>query len=197
MKYLKTVSLVAVSSMALTAFGVSSASATTLEVGGTAKTQSVAFSASLAAGSSTVWRFTGGSFINTCTAAQMSGATSSPFTATAVGGPLTTLSFANCSENPVIAHNGGSLTFERIAGTTNATVRSSGTELTTASVFGTVTCKTGTGTDIGVLTGASSGDHATLDINAVMECGPLPFLVSALWQGTYTVTTPTGLGVVS
>ena len=53
-------------------------------------------------------------------------------------------------------------------------------------------CKTGEGTAIGNLTGVASG-HATMEINATLNCGP--HLSSARWTGTYTVTSPTGLGV--
>lgn len=51
---------------------------------------------------------------------------------------------------------------------------------------------TGEGVDLGTLTGVAIG-HATLELKAVMNCG---FLVpSALWGGTYVITSPTGFGV--
>jgi hypothetical protein len=67
-------------------------------------------------------------------------------------------------------------------------------EWTISTAFGTVNCKTGTGTDLGTLTGVSSG-NATMHINAVLNCGFL--LPSATFKGTYTVTSPSGLGVTA
>jgi hypothetical protein len=88
----------------------------------------------------------------------------------------------------------GTLSFERIGTTTNGTVRWNGAKITTDTVFGTITCTTNN-TDIGTLTGvASTTAHAKLDFNAVVPCTGI---VSAKWSGTYTVTSPTGLGVTS
>jgi hypothetical protein len=60
-------------------------------------------------------------------------------------------------------------------------------EVTVGSPFGNLTCKTGSGTTIGRLTGKGSGGGAAiLDVNAVLNCG---FLVpSASWKGTYELT---------
>ncbi|HYQ79702.1 MAG TPA: hypothetical protein VEP91_11395, partial [Solirubrobacterales bacterium] len=70
-------------------------------------------------------------------------------------------------------------------------------EVTVPTTFGfSVTCKTGEGTKIGTLTGvASSSEHATVTIGAVLSCGFL--LPSASLSGSYKVTSPTGLGVVA
>lgn len=57
-----------------------------------------------------------------------------------------------------------------------------------------VNCKTGTGTHMGTLTGVKEG-HATLHIDAIKNCGF--FMPSATWGATFTVTSPTGLGVVA
>jgi hypothetical protein len=72
-------------------------------------------------------------------------------------------------------------------------VFSENAEVTVGTPFGTVNCKTGEGVSIGDLTGAASG-NTTMHINGVLNCGFL--LPSATWKGTYTVTTPQGLGVL-
>ena len=192
MKYLKMLGLAAVAAMALTAFTAGSASATTLEVGGVAKSSSVSITASLASGSSAVLRTTGGLFANTCSESHAAGATVSPFSNKDLYGPLSALSFKTCTEGDPTVDAAGGLTIEWIKDT-EGTVYSSEAQVTVPSPFGTLNCKTGTHTHIGTFTGSAAG-HATLDINGVINCGIVP---SALWVGTYTVTSPTGLGVVS
>ena len=194
MKYLKMLGLAAVAAMALTAFTAGSASATTLEAEGSAKSSAVTISASLQKESSAVLRTTGGLFANTCLGSTAHGTSASPFSGASVGGPLSSLTFTSCSEEKVVVDNAGSLSIAWTSGT-NGTVTSKEAVVTVPSPFGTLNCKTGTGTDIGTLTGAASATgHATMDINGVINCGIVP---SALWQGTYTVTSPTGFGVTS
>ena len=108
-----------------------------------------------------------------------------------MGGPIVGLGFFECTR-PVVVHKQGSFGIEHIAGTTNGTVASLAAEVTFGTAFGTANCKTGVGTDIGTLTGVKAG-LATLDVNAVLNCG---FLVpSAIWQASYTITIPERLGV--
>lgn len=193
MKNLRMLAVAFVAAMALTAFTAGSASATTLEVGGTAQNGSVTVGMSLVNGFDLGWRTTGGLFINTCVKTTMHGSTVSPFTAASVGIPLSSLTYGSCVEEPVKVDAAGSLSIEWISGTTDGTVRSSGTEVTVPSPFGLLTCKTGAGTDIGRLTGFSL-IHSDLDINGIINCG---IVSSAVLTGLYEVTTPTGLGVVS
>ncbi|HEY5943195.1 MAG TPA: hypothetical protein VIT89_10080 [Solirubrobacterales bacterium] len=193
---LKALGLAAVAAMALTAFTAGSASATTLEVGGVKQNKAVTLEGSLKAGTSTLWMRTDGSFANTCSGSTVKGSTVTPFTGTTLTGPSSSLSFPIC-DRPATAHKAGTLHVESIAGTTDGTVSSSGTEVTVGSIFGTLNCKTSSGVDIGTLTGTDGtpSTHAEMDINAVLDCG---FLVpSASWKGTYVVTSPTGLGVVA
>ena len=192
MKYLKMLGLTAVAAMALTAFTGGSASATTLEVGGVAKSSSVSITASLASGSSMITRTTGGLFFNTCTESHAAGATVSPFSNKDLYAPLSALSFKKCSEGEPTVDAAGGLTIEWIKDT-EGTMYSSEEVVTSPSPFGTLNCKTGTHTHTGTFTGVKEG-HATLHINSVVNCGIVP---SALWVGTYTVTSPTGLGVVA
>lgn len=182
----------ALSALALMAIGAGTASATTLEVGGATKNESIEIQASLEIGESLKWTNTAGTVLtNTCTSSQLIGGTVSPFTGAIVSGPFGVMSFTNCVRT-VTVHKAGSFTIEHIAGTTNGTVRSVGAEITVGSPNGTMNCKTGEGTHIGTLTGVGAG-AATLHINAVLNCGFLD--PSTLWRGSYWITSPAGLGV--
>jgi len=194
MKYLKMLGLGALAATALTAFAASTASATTLEIGGVPQNKEVTISASLKTGTSAVLRTTGEAFANTCTESTVHGETTAPYTNTTyVTGPITTLTFDKCTEEPVTVDKPGKLYVHWESGT-NGTVFSEEAEVTVPTPFGKVNCKTGTGTKIGTLTGVASG-NATMHINGVLNCGFL--LPSAVWTGTYTVTSPSGLGVVN
>jgi hypothetical protein len=193
MKYVKMLGIAAMSAMAMMAVSAGTAAATTLEVNGSTTNHRVDISASLAAGASLPLTSTsGGTLFNTCTESTVGGHTTSPYTGTAVKGPITTLTFTGCKNN-VTPHLYGTLTIEHIKGTTNGTLRSTGAEVTSYStIFGTyLNCKTGEGTHLGTLAGAGTGKHASMHVNAALNCG----ITSALWSGTYTVTSPTGLGV--
>ena len=193
MKYLKMLGLAAVAAMALMAVVAGSASATTLELGGVTKSTSTTISASLKVGTSAVLKDTFGISSNTCTESSVSGTTSSTSGAT-VTGTLSALSFKKCEREPVNVLKAGTLHVAWISGTTNGTVSSSGAEVETPSPFGTLICSTGAGTHLGTITGVKlSSEHATMDINATLSCSG----VSSKWVATYTVTSPTGLGVVS
>jgi hypothetical protein len=198
MKHLKMVATVATVAMAAFAvIGAGSASATTLEVNGVAKNEAITIVGSLASGTSVVITDTSGAFANTCRVFEISGTAVSPFTASRVTGSGKTLKFGSCTHETVTAHKTGTLIGEHIPGTTNATMFSNGAEVTAPVTLGssiiTVNCKTSM-TDIGVLTGTATG-HATLQINAVINCGF--FLPSAKMQATATVTSPTGVGATA
>jgi hypothetical protein len=192
---LKRIGLAALAAMALTAFAVSTASATTFEVKGVKQTGSVAISASLEPETSTLLQLTSGAFANTCTASSVAGATTTPFTTTGssqIKITISTLTFTKCTTESIKTDAPGTLTIEWIKGTTNGTVRSQNAEVTVPSPLGTLNCKTSTGVDIGILTGKASSE-ATMDVNAVLNCGI--FASSATWTGLYLDTTPAGLGV--
>lgn len=150
--------------------------------------------ASLAPGTSSITELTDGSLPNTCTTSHISWTTASPFTTTNVTGPVSSLSFANCTR-PVTVHKPGQFYVRHITGTTNGTLFWENADVTESTPIGTLTCTTSAaGNHIGTITGVASG-HATLHINAVLNCG---FLApSFLWTATYVVTSPTGLGVVA
>ncbi len=195
MNYLRMLGL-AVTALAAMALTAGSASATTVEVNGVAQTGSVAWSASLEIGTSSLLQLTNGSFANTCTVSSVSGNTTT-FTkesSGAIGGPISVLSFTSCTTSPVTVDIKGSLSFEWISGTTNATVKSVGAEVTVPSPIGNLNCKTGVGTDLGTVTGRKTGETATVDISSVLNCG---FLApSATWTASYWITSPTGFGFV-
>jgi len=192
MKYLKMLGLAAVAAMALMA-SAGGASATTLEVGGAAQNNEVTIEATIAAGTSAILKDEFGTTTDTCTASTVKGTTEGSFTGATVGGKVGTLSFGSCSHTTHVIKP-GSLAVAWTSGT-NGTVTSKEAEVTVDStVFGaSAVCKTGAGTDVGTLTGVSSG-NATMHISATVNCG---FLGNAKWTGTYTVTSPSGLGVVN
>lgn len=190
----KSLALTAVAAMALMAIWASSASATTLEVKGVKQTGAVALTATLESGSSLKTEKTDGSFVDTCTAAHWTSQTSSASTGAAVAGPVAGLSFSTCTNEKSVVDKTGTFSMENISGTTNGTVKWSGTEVTVPSPFGSLTCLTGTGTDVGTLTGKASG-QATFHFKAVINCG---FLApSEVWEGPFVFTTPEGVGVTS
>ena len=194
MKFTKILGAAAVAAMALMAFA-SSASATTLEVGGAAKNAEVAIEATLKSGTSALLTDTAGFAANTCVSSTVKGHTEKTFTVAgtgAISGPITALAWGGCTEGNPVVDSMGTLSVEWIKGSpTNGTVRSNGAKVTVPSFFGTLTCTT-ENTDIGTLTGVKVG-FATMDINGVLKC---TIISTAKWTGTYTVTSPEGLGVV-
>ena len=179
--------------MALMAFvGTGTASATTLTINGVAQNKSVSITAVLSG--KTVFKDEFGTTTDVCEASELKMSTEGTFTAATVGGKVGTQTYTKCSHATTVDAN-GSLSFAWTSGL-NGEVKSAGTEVTYFSTFFGVTalCKTGAGTKLGTLTGNGSGGHATLDMSAVIGCG---ILGNATWTGTYTVTSPVGLGVAS
>jgi hypothetical protein len=191
MKHLKMLGVAALAAMGLMAFA-GSASATTLSVEGVKKNEAVTIKATLAAGSSALLKDKNGTTADTCTGSTVEGTTTA---FDPPSGPVSKLEFTGCSHTTHVLKP-GSLSVAWISNT-EGTVTSSGAEVTVVStVFGaSAICKTGTGTVVGTLTGVASG-HATMDIDATnsLNCG---ILGTSSWTGTYTVTSPTGLGVES
>jgi hypothetical protein len=192
MRYPKLAGLATAASMAFMALlVVGTASATTLEVGGVAQNKAVSFTASLKSGTSLLVKDESGTSTDTCTGSTIAGSTTT-FTGTP-GGPVSGLTFTSCSHTTTVLAK-GSISFAWTSGT-HATVSSSGAEITVQSTFfgASAVCKTGPGRTIGTLTGVGSGS-ATLDLNAKITCGVLS---DVSWTGTYTITSPAGLGAVS
>jgi hypothetical protein len=191
MNYLKNLGPASVLAIALVMTAAAgTASATTLEVGGKTKNESVSILASLEPFSSTSFSRTDGSLANTCTSSNFNPETESPFTGTSIEANLF-LSFGQC-ERPIVVHLAGRFRVSHASGTTNGKLTLEEAKITVGSSFGTLVCETYFGTNVGTLTGVSTG-NATIDINAVMDCGFLNS--SVIWKGTYRVGLPGGLGV--
>lgn len=192
MNYLKSLvpTAMAIAAMAMLIPG--SASATTLEIGGVAQNGAVVLEASLAAGTSMLVKDTTNNFVDTCTGSTFKGTTEAPFTAATVTSALNAMTFTGCSHKTIVG-KAGKLHIAWTAGT-NGTVTSSGAEITVeTTLLGiSATCKTGAGVTLGTLTGVAAG-HATLDVNAVLNCG---IAGTKVLTATYTITSPTGLGIV-
>ena len=194
MKHLKILGLAALSAMAsMSIAGATTASATTLEVGGVTKNESISITASLKAGTSIFTKDTFGFSTTTCTEGHGAGSTSK-FSGTRVTGETSEFTYGGCN-HPTSIHNPGQIYIEWTSGTNGRVYLENGEATAYSTIHGTyVRCTSGEGTAIGTLTGTASG-HAELHINATINCSP--HLSSARWTGTLIVTSPTGLGVSS
>lgn len=149
--------------------------------------------ASLKSGSSLALKDTFGFTANKCTGSELgSKVESAGGEGSHPSGKVSSLTFSGCDHTFDVLAN-GSLEIKNIAGTTNGTVVSKGLELEVLSTLHetNIVCKAGTGITFGTLTGGSNGTHATIDVNAPLNCGP--HMNSAKLTGTYVVTSPTGL----
>jgi hypothetical protein len=172
--------------LALMSFA-SSASATTVEVGGVKQTGVVSLEWSIE--TVAVWEDTPRYFANSCTASTVAVSDSTRQTGTAVEGPLSTLSWGTtatpCTEGNPTVDAKGSLSFEWISGTTNGTVKSKNAKVTVPSALGSLTCTTpAEGTDLGTVTGVASG-QAKVDVSAAFACG-----ITLRLTARYVITSP-------
>ncbi|HSS41583.1 MAG TPA: hypothetical protein VLK37_03430 [Solirubrobacterales bacterium] len=201
MKYLKMLGLAAVAAMALMAVvGASAASATTLEIKGVAQNAAVTINATLEPGTSALLKDSAGTTTDTCTESEVHGKTTEFTTpgSAEIHGNVEKLTFGKCTHTTTVL-KAGKLFVGWIPGTTDGTVTSSEAEVTVVSTaFGiSAVCKTGGGTDIGKLTGATNGGtnktaFATMDIEGKISCG---ILGTSTWTGFYSVTSPEELAV--
>lgn len=195
MNKLKRLGFAAIATLSLLGIaGASSASATTLELAGSAQNKAVSIEATLTAGSSLILKDESGTTTDTCTSSEIKATTGTFTGASPIGGPVSTLSFAKCTHTTTVLKSGRLLFTWDTAGT-NGTVWSSEAEWTVQSTFfgSSSVCKSGVGTKIGTLLGVKSG-HASILTNGKINCG---ILGSAALTASYTVTSPTGLGIVS
>jgi hypothetical protein len=197
MKYLKILGLAAIAAMALTALlGVGTAGASSLKIRGASTSLGVGtvIEASLEAGNSAVLEDPFGFTGTTCTGSSVAGTLSVVTPTGQPTGSLSALSFSPCPHTVDVISK-GQLKIENIAGTTNGTVFSENAEVKVFSTLLNQSCiaKTGAGTDIGKLTGATAaGSKATMDIEGTIplsECSAS----SARWTGKYDVSKPLGL----
>jgi len=198
MKHLTKVVFAAMAMSALLAMaGTGSAAATELykatAEGNDTLAKGTEIAATLKSGSSLLLQDTLGGVNDTCTGSEVKGSIESPGgTTTHPSGKVSSLTFSGCSHTTTVLAN-GSLEVKNIAGTTNGTVISKETRITVKSTVFGVSCvvNTGSGTTLGTLTGAKTGESATFDVNGVVTiengCG------DSTLTGTYLVTNPTGL----
>jgi hypothetical protein len=207
MKYLKIIGLAAVAAMVLMAFA-GSASATVLKKGPTTMAVGEEIKATLASGTSSklITDPLSGEPItlNTCTTSSVTGkiTNAGSSTSTVVGSiEKANLTWSNCVSGSVTTIEGGTLEVHSISGTTNGTLTAKSLKITVNTILDACTYTAGTGTHMGTLTGTSdTTKHATMDISATVtrvtpdpDNGTCP--ETAIWKGTYTVTSPTGLNV--
>jgi hypothetical protein len=196
MKHVKQLALAAIGALVLMALlGSANVSATTLskinQIPNEPFKAGTEIAASLKSESSLILKDKNTTTNDTCTGSELKAKTEAA--GATVTAPISTLAFTGCSHT-THAIKAGTLHFAW-SSATNGTVTLSGTEWTIKStVFGvSAICKAGEGSPLGTLTGAkSSSEHATLDIEAQINCGALG---SSTLTGTYSVTSPTGLGV--
>jgi len=200
MKHLTKIALAAMAMSALLAMvGAGSAAATELYKATAESNDTLAngteIAATMKSGSSLLIKDTGGLANNTCTGSEIKGTVENAGTST--GNPISktsSLTFSGCSSAMTVLAP-GELEIKSIAGTTSGTVVSKGMRVTFKSTLFGVSCvvASGTGTTLGTLTGAATGESATLHVNGVVTiengCG------DSTLTGTYLVTNPTGLVV--
>jgi hypothetical protein len=193
MKSLKSLGLATAAAIALIAFaGAASASATTIEINGVTKNQSVEITASQKVGTSSLIKDEFGNTTDTCTELDLTFETESPFTTTLLGAKITALGLTKCTHTTTVLSN-GTFDIHHITGTTNGLIIWTGGEITVQSTFfgASAVCKGGAGTTLGTLTGVKEGS-ATVDVNAKVNCG---ILGSSSWTGTWVITSPAGAGI--
>ena len=136
-----------------------------------------------------------------CTASSVEGKVQNHGSGVTASGSISSLTFTGCGADTVTVLKAGSLEVHDKTGGNNfdGTLTSVGAEITIKNGATGVSCTytTGTGTDIGTLTGSvSTGGNATLDIESAtiprtgdsILCGS-----KGQWTGSYKVTTPSTL----
>jgi hypothetical protein len=178
MKYVKILGLAAVAAMALMAFvGAGTASATVL----------------CSTNTSARWEETAANVLETCTGGKIKGEITNAGSSTeAVKIKATEVSWTGCTV--ATTTNGlGSFEIQNITGTSNGTLNmSSGFKFTQNTVlFGSCTYGSGTGIDMGTLTGGAAGSVG-IDVNTVLGEGSGICCASAKWSEHFTLTSPSG-----
>jgi hypothetical protein len=194
MKYVKVIGLAACAAMALMAFGVGTASATTLftnEAKTIAYPAGTTLHATLVPGTTATLENTVKEPIATCTGSTVHGTTSNTSGA-AVTGAIGTLTWEGCSQTTHTVAK-GSLDVAFTSGT-SGDVTGTGNQVTLG-IFG-VTCTygTGEGTKLGSVTG---GAEPKMKINAVVNKTAGGFLcpTTGIWTAEYVLTAPHALFV--
>ena len=205
MKYVKMLGLVAAAAMALMAFGVGTASATTL----TSPHGTIYKGEIIASVEGTVTLTESGFGSVTCTEGVVKGTTNAQSDTTTVTGTISTLTFGKpraANEEESQCENGaatinvlkrGTLEIHAIGSGPNGTLTSSNAEVTVTK-FGIHCIYSTLNTDLGTLTGSTTtGKTATMDISATLNRVTTSALCAehATWAGSYVVTTPDELNI--
>jgi hypothetical protein len=195
MKYLKTLGLAAVASLALMAVVVQSASATALYSGGTKLAAGTEINATLAAGTSATFTDTEGHTLGTCTSGSLTSKTSNSGGSIETVKVPATLGWGQCTV-VMTTTEGGELEVHNVAGTTNGTITAKGFKISLNTVlFGNCVFTAGTTPiDIGILTGSATG-NAVIDINGILIKSSGICSSTTKWASSYTVTSPPHLVV--
>ena len=208
MKHLSMLGLAAVAALALMAlFGAGPASATVLckenqipcpeemefKVGQTVD-------ASQQTGTSSIFRTTGGSLLNTCTASTIESEIANAGGATeTVILKLTNLTFGSCS-NTTFVQEVGELEIHYVTekGETRGKPTARKVALTIDTILGHCIYGTGAGIDLGTVTGSpTEAEGATIDIATSLpkKEGAAFCPADLLWESTYRITSPIPLYV--
>lgn len=197
MSYPKLLGLAAIAATALTAFlGVGTAGASSIKVFGAAGSlpTGTVIEASLEAGNSTFLEDPSFNLVETtCTGSSLAVTISRVTPTGSPKGSLSTLSFSPCAHTWDVESK-GELEIRNISGTTNGTVFSTGAKWKVFSTLLNQNCiaNTGTGTDIGTLTGATAASSkATIDVSGLIPLEACS-ASAAKWTGKYDVSKPLG-----
>jgi hypothetical protein len=189
MKYAKMLGLLAIAAAALMAFAASaSADTVTSNTGATPIIEATSEGATSLDGTVEV----------TCQHSYVKGTVTTHGAGKSVGGHISTLTFTQCGDDHVTVKQAGSLTAHAVAPTGNATLTSTGAEVTIEAdtIFGNVHCVyTTNNTHIGTLT---AGANPTMHIDSAQIprtggsflCGS-----SGEWTGAYNVLHPKDIQV--
>lgn len=197
MKYVKMLGLLAVAAAAMMAFAATASATTLTSPAGTTYTGTIH-----ATNENGHVSLHGENGVTIECASTVEGKVEKHGTGVTVEGAISALTFTGCTnESVVTVLKKGTLIAHNIAGTTNGTLTSTGTEVKASvkSLFGTIECVyTTKETDIGTLTSSAvTNATATLDISATIPrtggsalCG-----ANGVWTGNYIVDTPMELFV--
>jgi hypothetical protein len=169
---------------------VGTASATTLQSGGKNLPAGTEIITTLTPGTSSLFKSTAGVVVETCTQSENQTKTTNATGAT-VNGAMSIQITGSCSHTADVIKL-GELKVEWTSGN-NGNLYGLNNEFTFQSTALGISCmiKLTTSTQIGTLTGATSG-NATMDINGVLSAG---ICGDAVWTANYTVTSPAPLTV--
>ncbi|HET9197390.1 MAG TPA: hypothetical protein VFN92_03955 [Solirubrobacterales bacterium] len=192
MNHLKMLGFASLAAMILMAVaGAGSASATTLQSGGKNLPAGTEIVTTLKPGTSSVFKDTSGTTVETCTASENRAKTTNE-SGTTVNGTVISQITGNCSHTADVIKP-GELRIEYTSANSGKLYGINNEFTYQSTVFGiSCTVKLSTSTPMGTFTGSTSG-NATMDINGVVNAG---ICGDATWTATYTVTSPSPLTVV-